>query len=101
VQHCYVLTSSRFAKSLKRLKPAPNGGASSPTSTPGGGKSALPVILAAELMPKLFKKICWVVPRVALQQQAEEAFVDPLFRKLLNHQHLIRVSTSEINPTAA
>src|SRR5476649_2957350 len=37
--------------------------------TTGGGKSALPVILAAELLPAIARKICWVVPRVALQQQ--------------------------------
>jgi len=67
--------------------------------TPGGGKSALPVIAAAELIPGIAQKICWVVPRVALQQQAEEAFLDPNFRKMLGHKHLIRVSTNELNPT--
>ncbi|HYG73992.1 MAG TPA: DEAD/DEAH box helicase family protein, partial [Planctomycetota bacterium] len=66
--------------------------------TPGGGKSALPVIAAAELIPGIAQKICWVVPRVALQQQAEEAFLDPNFRRLLGHKHLIRVSTNEPNP---
>jgi superfamily II DNA or RNA helicase len=67
--------------------------------TPGGGKSLLPVILSAELIPKIAKKICWVVPRVALQQQAEEAFIDPQFRSLLKHRHSIRVSTNDRDPS--
>ena len=67
--------------------------------TPGGGKSALPLILAAELIPKLAAKICWVVPRVALQQQAEEAFLDPMFRNHLKHKHSIRIATNEVDPS--
>ena len=67
--------------------------------TPGGGKSALPVILAAELIPKLADKICWVVPRVALQMQAEEAFIDPSFRSWLKHNREIRVSTNDTDPS--
>jgi len=67
--------------------------------TPGGGKSALPVIAAAELIPSFAKKICWVVPRVALQQQAEESFTDANFRSQLHHKHLIRISTNEPDPS--
>lgn len=66
--------------------------------TPGGGKSALPVIAAGELIPAIAQKICWVVPRVALQQQAEEAFVDPNFRSMLKHKNLVRIATNEPNP---
>jgi superfamily II DNA or RNA helicase len=67
--------------------------------TPGGGKSLLPVILAADLIPNIAKKICWVVPRVALQQQAEEAFLDTQFRAALKHKHSIRVSTNDRDPS--
>jgi len=66
--------------------------------TPGGGKSAIPVIAAAKLIPSFAKGICWIVPRVALQEQAETAFTDPHFRRLLNHKNLIRVSTNKTNP---
>ena len=56
--------------------------------TPGGGKSALPVIAAARLLgaalpgskEPLVERVCWVVPRDTLRRQAEEAFVDPAWR---------------------
>src|ERR1700712_5212820 len=67
--------------------------------TPGGGKSLLPVILATELLGVIAERICWVVPRNALQEQAEEAFSDPDFRRMLVHDYLIRVSTNETNPS--
>lgn len=79
--------------------------------TPGGGKSALPAILAARLIKpwyaefshlnrvrQPFERLCWIVPRLALQEQAEEAFTDRSFRKMVGHEHLIRVSTNETNP---
>jgi len=37
--------------------------------TPGGGKSVLPVILAAKLIPTIADKICWIVPRDNLRSQ--------------------------------
>ena len=67
--------------------------------TPGGGKSLLPVILASELLGSFAQKICWVVPRTALQEQAGEAFSDPDFRRLLVHRHAIRSSTNEADPS--
>ena len=67
--------------------------------TPGGGKSALPLIAAAELIPSVASKLCWIVPRVALQHQAEEAFVDRTFRSFLNHKHSIRISTNQPDPS--
>jgi superfamily II DNA or RNA helicase len=67
--------------------------------TPGGGKSLLPVILAAELIGVIADRICWVVPRNALQEQAEQAFTDPEFRRMLVHDHAIRVSTNEPDPS--
>ena len=67
--------------------------------TPGGGKSVLPVILATELLGVIAQRICWVVPRSALQEQAEQAFSDPEFRRMLVHKHLIRASTNERDPS--
>ncbi len=67
--------------------------------TPGGGKSVLPVILATELIGVIAQRICWVVPRNALQEQAEQAFTDPEFRRMLVHKHSIRVSTNETDPS--
>ena len=42
--------------------------------TPGGGKSALVPILANMLIPAVAEKVLWVVPRLNLRRQAEEAF---------------------------
>lgn len=45
--------------------------------TPGGGKSALPVILAREFISAVCDRVCWVVPRASLREQGEAEFVDP------------------------
>ncbi|BAT55513.1 DNA or RNA helicases of superfamily II [Nostoc sp. NIES-3756] len=66
--------------------------------TPGGGKSFLPVIAAARLIPTVADAICWIAPRQSLQQQAEEAFADGRLRNFLKHNHLIRSATNEHNP---
>lgn len=66
--------------------------------TPGGGKSVLPVIAAARLIPTVADAICWIAPRQSLQKQAEEAFADGRFRKFLHHNHCIRSATNEHNP---
>lgn len=42
--------------------------------TPGGGKSALPGILANELFPAVADRLLWVVPRNSLREQAEGDF---------------------------
>ena len=68
--------------------------------TPGGGKSALPVIAAARLLGMVppgqgrpwVERVCWVVPRDTLRRQAEEAFVDPAWRAFLGHGHAIRAA---------
>lgn len=39
--------------------------------TPGGGKSLLPVIAAARLIPKVADAVCWIAPRESLQKQIE------------------------------
>ena len=66
--------------------------------TAGGGKSSLPVIMAAQLIPHDIDRICWVVPRTALAYQAEDAFTDPVFREALDHKHLLRTTTSADDP---
>lgn len=67
--------------------------------TPGGGKSGLPVILASKLIPFKADALCWVVPRISLRSQGEEAFIDPRFRGILGHKSLIRQSTNDIDPS--
>lgn len=45
--------------------------------TPGGGKSAMPVILASMLLPTFAAKLLWIVPRNSLKWQGEAEFTDP------------------------
>lgn len=66
--------------------------------TPGGGKSLLPVIAAARLIPTVADAICWIAPRQSLQKQAEEAFADGRYRNFLKHHCVIRAATNEYNP---
>lgn len=66
--------------------------------TPGGGKSLLPVIAAARLIPKVADAICWIAPRESLQKQAEEAFADGRYRNFLKHHCVIRAATNDHNP---
>jgi superfamily II DNA or RNA helicase len=76
--------------------------------TPGGGKSLIPVIAAAQLLPNrasgegfhgtIADALCWIVPRLNLQKQAEGNFEDGYFRELLGHQHRIMANNNEPNP---
>ncbi len=74
--------------------------------TPGGGKSALPVIAAARLLGMvapgharpLTERVCWVVPRDTLRRQAEEAFIDPAWRAYLGHAHAVRAAENGPDP---
>jgi superfamily II DNA or RNA helicase len=74
--------------------------------TPGGGKSALPVIAAARLLGAVppgrtrptVERVCWVVPRDTLRRQAEEAFVDPGWRAFLGHRHAVRAADNAPDP---
>ncbi|MCI0755392.1 DEAD/DEAH box helicase [Teichococcus vastitatis] len=67
--------------------------------TPGGGKSLLPVIAAARLMQAgLIRRICWVVPRDSLRQQAEEAFADLGWRAALEHRIGLRAAENAPDP---
>jgi superfamily II DNA or RNA helicase len=67
--------------------------------TPGGGKSLLPLIAASRLIPQVADKLCWIVPRLSLQHQAEREFLKPAFRRLLGHRHEVRQSTNDVDPS--
>jgi len=63
--------------------------------TPGGGKSALPVILAEYLIPEIAERLLWVVPRNSLKYQGEGEFTDPRW----NVVHRLRaVNGNEADP---
>jgi superfamily II DNA or RNA helicase len=67
--------------------------------TPGGGKSLLPVMSAyygAEVDPDI--RICWVVPKLNLANQAERSFMDKRFQKLIGHKNEIRHAPNDIDP---
>lgn len=66
--------------------------------TPGGGKSSLPIIAGRLITAGLADAICWICPRMSLQDQAERNFLDPFFRTMFDHSLLIRSSTNEHNP---
>src|SRR4028119_366582 len=68
------------------------------STTPGGGKSMLPIIAASQLIPGFAQRICWVVPRRSLQFQAEAEFLKERTRQLLGHNHSVRRSTNEADP---
>lgn len=66
--------------------------------TPGGGKSALPAIIAAELAEKIGLHICWVVPRDALRLQGEKSYEDKTMRRLFGHASQIRAAGNDWRP---
>ena len=61
---------------------------------PGGGKSALPVILADSLIPAVADRILWIVPRNALKWQGEEEFTDARWKT----PHRIRAAINDVDP---
>lgn len=65
---------------------------------PGGGKSALPVIAAHELIPFLADGLAWISPRDNLRLQAETAFTAGWLRSLLGHTNEIRAAVNEADP---
>ena len=68
--------------------------------TPGGGKSLLPVLAAAQLIAAgVVERICWVVPRDSLRLQAEEAFADPAWRSALGHSLSVRAADNTPDPS--
>jgi superfamily II DNA or RNA helicase len=67
--------------------------------TPGGGKSALPVILAHTLIPSRIEKIGWITPRDNLRTQGEDTFRDRRFRSISGHNLEIRATLPEADPS--
>lgn len=67
--------------------------------TPGGGKSLLPQILAARLIPSVADALCWIVPRSVLQDQGARGFQNPSHRTLLGHRLEAMMTTNQANPT--
>ena len=67
--------------------------------TPGGGKSLLPQILAARLIPKVADALCWIVPRSVLQDQGARGFQNPGHRALLGHRLEAMMTTNQSHPT--
>ncbi|OGP87152.1 MAG: hypothetical protein A2031_08070 [Deltaproteobacteria bacterium RBG_19FT_COMBO_43_11] len=65
---------------------------------PGGGKSILPIIAGKLIEAGFADKMIWIAPRLSLTDQAEREFVNPYFRKMFDHNLLIRSSTNENNP---
>jgi len=61
---------------------------------PGGGKSALPVILADSLIPAAAERILWIVPRNALKYQGEEEFTEAHWQT----PHRIRAAINDPDP---
>ncbi len=67
--------------------------------TPGGGKSLLPQILAHHLIPTIADRLCWIVPRKALQDQGARGFQDPAHRNIIGHRLECMSATNITNPT--
>ncbi len=67
--------------------------------TPGGGKSLLPQILAARLIPAIADALCWIVPRSVLQDQGARGFQHPGHRALLGHHMEAMMTTNQEHPT--
>lgn len=66
--------------------------------TPGGGKSALPIITGKLIGAGMIDKILWICPRMSLQSQGERNFIDPFFRSMFTHNLSIRQSTNQHDP---
>ena len=67
--------------------------------TPGGGKSLLPQILAARLIPTVADALCWIVPRSVLQDQGARGFQNPSHRVLVGHRLEAMMGTNQEHPT--
>ena len=67
--------------------------------TPGGGKSLIPMIAAALLTPDVGDAVCWVVPRLSLQDQGSEGFLKTGNRALVGGRPcVVRESTNDADP---
>lgn len=68
------------------------------SATPGSGKSLIPVLAGQLIASGKADKLCWICPRMSLQNQGEHNFIDRRFRDLLGHRLTIRASTNDVNP---
>jgi superfamily II DNA or RNA helicase len=66
---------------------------------PGGGKSALPMIVGKELFGSVIDRVAWIVPRNSLQRQAAAGSLDARLRAAVGHSFEFRESTNEIDPS--
>lgn len=70
------------------------------SAVPGSGKSSLPVIAAAELMPSgMVQKIGWLAPRLPLKRQGAQAFGREDFRKAFGHALEIMEADGTTDPS--
>jgi len=67
-------------------------------ATPGSGKSSIPLIAGKLITAGLADALCWICPRMSLQDQGERNFIDPFFRKMFNHNLTVRQSTNDVSP---
>lgn len=67
-------------------------------ATPGAGKSMIPIQAAELIKAGLADRIAWIVPRDALRTQGERNFLDPFFRKMLQHRFAVRAASNEPDP---
>lgn len=66
--------------------------------TPGGGKSFIPIVAGKLIQSGHADALAWIVPRQSLQVQGEGEFIDPLSRRLFNHNLSVRASTNDVDP---
>ena len=66
--------------------------------TPGGGKSLIPILAGKLIKAGLAERLAWICPRLTLTDQAERNFLDPFFRRMLDHNLTIRAATNQVNP---
>lgn len=62
---------------------------------PGGGKSAIPVIAAHELVPAIGEFVGWITPRENLRYQGETAFTAGWLRSLIGHNNEARATAND------
>ncbi len=89
---------NEFAQAVQRIRAGRQAKTILIKVTPGGGKSAIPIIATRLINYGFADRISWVVPRRSLQYQGESNFIDPFFRNLIKHNRRVRVSTNDSNP---
>ncbi|MFZ4441065.1 MAG: DEAD/DEAH box helicase, partial [Syntrophales bacterium] len=67
-------------------------------ATPGSGKSLIPILSGRLIAAGLADKLCWICPRMSLQDQGERNFLDRTFRDMLGHSLTIRSATNDVDP---